>query len=510
MTLSETHHQPTNVNARPTTIPSARQAYLCLLAAALVNLFVNTRWNIALAVWIAGVLFLRFFRIQRLRGQKAWQSYLLLGLATGVSAGIGLYGIIPAVVFYPTIISVVLLSALSYLVDRWLYHRLPGFSSTLVFPLAATALEFANLASSPLGSWGASAYTQSGSLVLMQLVSLTGIWGIALLINWFASVVNWAWEAGFHWPTIRRGVLIYTSVLLAALVYGGARLAFAPLTSGTLRVAGIAHELDIQRAGALFSAEDRQAMQQFSQAQQERYFASSLNEAQAGAEVILWSESAVWVQEADEPALMERAAQFARQEQVYLAMSMITLYTDATRPAANKLVVIDPNGQTVMTHLKYGGNFLEGTEAGDGILRSFDTPAGKLSGVICWDADFIATLRQVGRSRTGLLLIPARDWREIDPMHSDMAVFRAIENGTSIFRLAEQGLSLGIDPYGRVIGRMDYFTASQRVLLAQMPTRSVFTLYPLIGDLFAWLSAAGTLLLLAWGIAQRWRKPKEK
>jgi hypothetical protein len=34
-------------------------------------------------------------------------------------------------------------------------------------------------------------------LPLLQLLSVTGLWGIVLLMSWFASLVSWAWELGF-------------------------------------------------------------------------------------------------------------------------------------------------------------------------------------------------------------------------------------------------------------------------------------------------------------------------
>ena len=38
--------------------------------------------------------------------------------------------------------------------------------------------------------------------------SVTGVFGIAFLIAWSASVVNWAWDHDFQWDAIRGGVLL--------------------------------------------------------------------------------------------------------------------------------------------------------------------------------------------------------------------------------------------------------------------------------------------------------------
>ena len=69
-----------------------------------------------------------------------------------------------------------------------------------------------------------------------------------------------------------------------------------------------------------------------------------------------------------------------------------------------------------------------------------------------------------------------------------MAAYRAIENGITIVRQADNGLSVVIDPYGRTVAAMDHFTEGERVLVAQVPVGRVATLYPYTPDLFAWLA----------------------
>ena len=100
-----------------------------------------------------------------------------------------------------------------------------------------------------------------------------------------------------------------------------------------------------------------------------------------------------------------------------------------------------------------------------------------------------------------LLLIGANDWQAINQIHAEMAIFRAIENGTAILRQASNGTSLAIDPYGRVTASLDHFTTSERVLIAQLPVHAhVPTIYRVIGDAFGWLTIGGFLLMLLWAI----------
>ncbi len=148
---------------------------------------------------------------------------------------------------------------------------------------------------------------------------------------------------------------------------------------------------------------------------------------------------------------------------------------------------------------------IEGVEPGDGVLRTVETPYGTLSGVICWDTDFPTVVSQAGRNGTDILLSPSLDFRSIDPMHAQMAVFRAIENGVSVVRQSDNALSIVADPYGRTLAAVDHFTASERVTVAQVPTQGVFTVYSVIGDLFGWLAVLGFVAIIVLTLVRRWR-----
>jgi apolipoprotein N-acyltransferase len=91
-------------------------------------------------------------------------------------------------------------------------------------------------------------------------------------------------------------------------------------------------------------------------------------------------------------------------------------------------------------------------------------------------------------------------------LHSGMATFRAVENGTSIFRQASQGVSLATDIYGRDINRVDSFQETKtgyfaNIQIVDVPTGHVRTLYPWFGDVLGkimLLGLAGQLVGMLW------------
>jgi apolipoprotein N-acyltransferase len=479
-----------------TSIQSDRWSYLWLAIGTLLGFF----WVIPLTIWLSPVFMLRFMRTQ-----KVWRGFILVWLASFVTIAITLRNMLPMplpVYLVTMAISSLTVGGLPYLADRLLAPRLRGFAATLVFPLAVTALDYIGAATNPMGSIGAQAYGQYGNLAFMQLLSITGMWGIVFLANWFGAIVNWAWERSFDWPKIRRGAALYASILLLVMLYGGARLAFAPAPTGTVRMHGIT-AVDMQQTlPELHQAagrDDWQVYRQMSAEIQDRYFEGTVREARAGAQLVHWPEMAVMVVKEDEAAFIARGQQIARDEGIYLAMAMAAVYEDG-RPGENKLIVVDPAGEIALEHHKYGNAAQEGFKPGDGLLHTVETPFGTLSGIICNDTDHQEVVTQAGRNGTDILLSPSLEWRGIDPMHAHMATYRAIENGVSIVRQADNGLSIVADPYGRTLAAMDHFSANDRVMVAQVPTRGVFTIYPIIGDLFGWLAVVGFVVVAVWAV----------
>ncbi len=198
----------------PTRI-SDRLSYLWLALGAALLLFSYGQWIIPLAAWLAPLFLLRFVRT------TAAALWTAAGLAreVGYRCQFAQQGIVifRTSGYYAIIVLMSLVTLLPYLADRLLTPRLQGFVATLVFPVTFTMFEYLS-SFSPFGTLNSIANTQYGNLPLLQLVSVTGIWGITFLITWFAAVGNWAWERGFAWPRVRGGTLLYATVLASGTI----------------------------------------------------------------------------------------------------------------------------------------------------------------------------------------------------------------------------------------------------------------------------------------------------
>ena len=244
--------------------------------------------------------------------------------------------------------------------------------------------------------------------------------------------------------------------------------------------------------------EDIDAIRGWASATDDDLLSRAEREMQAGAKIVFWGETNAPVLKQDEGAFVIRGGKLATKYHAYLGMALGVLNAGNTPPLENKLVLVQPNGQVAWEYNK--ARPVPGPEAalqvrGDGKLRALDTPYGRVSSIVCFDGDFPQLLAQAGALGADVVLDPSNDWRAIDPWHTQMASFRAIEQGFNLVRQTSQGLSAAFDYQGRRLAAMDHYRTTDYVMVSQVPTRGVRTVYSRLGDWFAWMCLAGLALL---------------
>ncbi len=328
------------------------------------------------------------------------------------------------------------------------------------------------------------------------------MWGIPFIVGWFASVVNYVWENGFQWTKINRGVLIFTGVLVLVFGFGFGRMALAAPVQHDVQIGGFSlPEEGVVSMIALWQGDEEAAFREAVREQNAQQLVHVRVLAQEGAEIVVLQEAAGMGFAEEVDVLLTNATGLAQEEGIYLVLPTVTLDPAGEKPFKNVVRIIDPNGDVVLEHYKYGGTQFGGSVTGSGELQTVETPYGKLSAVICWDTDFPATIRQAGEQDIDLLFIPANDWFAIRDIHAGMAVFRAVENGLPIFRQTGAGISVVTDAYGRAINRVDMFEEENKGLwggeqMVMTPVGSIDTLYPIIGEAFGLAMLVGFLGLL--------------
>jgi len=205
-----------------------------LIATALL-MFANGRFPIAVCAWL-GPLFMIHFT----RSGRGLVRLLIAYFGLSFAFGFQFYRMTPFRGIAYSIFSAALGLTLlfPYAADRYLARRWRGLPRSLVFPVALVTSEYL-VSFGPFGTWGSIAYSQYEDLVLLQLLSVTGLYGITFLVGWFAAVGASLWEAGFSFHNVQREAVAFALCLAGVLLYGGIRLAMFSPPSPTIRVASI-------------------------------------------------------------------------------------------------------------------------------------------------------------------------------------------------------------------------------------------------------------------------------
>lgn len=492
---------------------------LCLGLSLLLYFLSGGDTPLGLTVWLWPVFLLRFFR----ESKKPFLTYLIaipcMTMVSILSSGkMTPMPLVFTVIF--TLISLIV-SLVPYFIDALIYAKLKKFR-LLLFPVLAVSVEFLFSLFGGSGSWGVQAYGVR-SATLLQLASVTGMWGISFLIFWTASIINEVWEQRTTLYRALKPVIVYITVLIVVYGFGHWRIHHNRPAMNTIRISGITPAAEMQKSmqNTLFmliqnDAPSDSTLQQIRDSANQMFqnlIYRSIQAAKSGTEMVVWSEGAGFFFESDEEVYIRIAREAARNDQIYLGLAVAVMNDDFNKLRnqaepfiKNKLILITPEGDIAWSYSKailVPGMETALTIPGDGRMKSESTTWGYITGAICYEMDFPSAIRQAGKLEAALLLAPSNDWPEIKNTHALMARMRAIENGTALFRPTGGGISIAADPLGMIISRVDYFQSNSAPLMAVLPVYHLFTIYAITGDLFAWLNVVTAFILLTLGIFRR-------
>ena len=470
-------------------------SYIYLLIGFVFLFFSNGRWTLPLATLIAPIFLIRFLRFH-----KPLKGFVFLIFAGFISNIFIWKGQMPApgFVYYIMTFMMSLFTALVFLIDRIYSQRLKGIVSTLVLPSAFVLMDYISVSTNPGGTFGAFATTQS-SLPLLQLLSITGIWGITFTILWTASTINWLLDKSFKWEQVKTGLLIYSITFLTIIIFGQVRLSINN-DHNTVRIASI----NINKAEWENSNNGRD--DSTSEKVNNDFLAACDIAAASKAKIIFGPETIIHLHYDKENEFIERAKVIAKKNSIYLGLPMIVFpkaYPDVKW--MNKIVWISPTGQILFTYHKAKPTPGDGSY-GDGVIKYFDTPYGRISTAICFDMDFLSLINQTSNMNIDIMLVPGNDWKDISPYHTYAASFRAIEQGFNLVRSVSEGLSASFNYKGQVLSSQDFFNTDDTILYSDVPTKGHKTVYSILGDYFAWMCIAFLMIISTILIKQKFGK----
>jgi len=378
---------------------------------------------------------------------------------------------LPAAIFAPAV-----------LLFRWFILRGAPLQAAIAFPSFWVCAEFLNASTSIHSTAGNLAYSQMNFLPILQIASVTGIWGICFCLFLFSASLA-AIRVTPGRPREKWTLAVFCGVLLAAVLGFGFWRLHSSKPASTVTVALIAsdlpeNELPSDQEGAL------RLFRQYAA----RIDALAPRQVQA---IVIPEKVAVAL-----PAYIDQVdSLFSASAAHSGAVVVVGIVHRDSNGLWNEARIYFPDGSHPRTYEKhhmlppFESEFIIGTS-----LTVLSEPSGLWGVAICKDMDFPRLSREYGLQGSGLLLVPAWDFDADGWWHGRMAILRGVEDGFSIARAPRHGILTVTDDRGRVLAERATNSQPFPVLLAQVPVQHESTLYSRWGDWFPWF-ALGLLVV---------------
>lgn len=446
-------------------------------------------FSIEIMAWISSVPFLIYLSIT-----KGWKSrftfFLALVLAWSCVVAKIITDPIPWVMVFLYSIPISLFQLPGYLLwSKFKSHK----HALIVFPAVMVVMEWTLYTFTPIASWGIAAYTLHDNLPLIQAVSLFGLGGLSFLIYWVnASIADIIVKRKFSISTLQLPV----AVLLVLIVFGAVRYNLSKTKIiETITVAAVGTDSEVSGFPLPIPENDQ------------RIKTALLNRtriaAKGGAELITWNEGSTFIMPEDEAEWINSLQELAVELDITLVASYVMPISIEPFKYENKYQFINPSGNITHSYLKHEPVPGEPAVQGKAPLQVVKLQESYIGAAICYDYDYPYLAKGYGEIGADIVALPSSDWRGIDPVHTEMAMFRAVEQGHSILRSTRFGLSAAITPYGEMTSQMDSFNGNDKIMYAHLPTKGVTTLYSIIQDSFVYLCICFALIFMVVSIRSR-------
>ncbi len=439
-------------------------------------------WNVDLLGWVSMIPFLLFLNFT-----KGWRSRLVFTLFLIIAWSFIVLKIITEPVPYYLIPLYSIPIALIHLPGYLLYDKVKSHKlSVLVFPSVMIIMEWIQYTFTPFASWGIAAYTQVDSINMIQNVSLFGLAGLSFIIYWTNTALT-------NIILTKKSTYLncYMPILMIFLfaIFGSLRLDISrTIAKETIKVATAGTDSKI---GGLPLPEFESNIEVI-----EAIFQRTAKAANLGAKIIVWNEAAFYLTPETEMAWRDSISILAKEYEAGITASYVVPISESPFKYENKYVLFGPDGKMKIEYLKHepvpGEPAVKGAEE----IISTNLFGSEIGGAICYDYDFPYLAKKNMNANVDIVTLPSSDWRGIDPLHTKMACFRAIEQGHSIIRSTRFGLSAAINPYGEMIANLSSFDINDKILISDIPAKRIRTIYSIIGDSFVYFNIGFLLLYL--------------
>ncbi|MGH8092454.1 MAG: apolipoprotein N-acyltransferase [Chthoniobacterales bacterium] len=375
-----------------------------------------------------------------------------------------------------------LVFGLCVLFARSFLQRGSVFLGALAFPVSRVAYEYLVEIGSPNSTFGNLGYTQMDGLPIIQIASVTGIWGISFVVFLFAGTIA-ALLSGTGKPGQRGALAVMAGILLCALfLFGEWRLSSHPVAP-SVTVTLMAKDVPM----SIYLGSEEQALKLLGE------YADEVRRATpAETQVVVLPEKIARVSESNLSKVDALFASAAAARHVAIDLGVVRKTANG---AYNSARFYSSEGKLVANYDKHHLVRIEPEKPGDKRVV-LNQPSGRWGLQICKDMDFPQLSRQYANEDANLLLVPAWDFGVDRWLHSRMAVLRAVEDGFALARSARYGLLTLSDNRGRILAQAATAPGRFVVLTGRLNVEDARTFYTRTGDWFGWACVGALIILL--------------
>jgi apolipoprotein N-acyltransferase len=375
------------------------------------------------------------------------------------------------------------LFGLGVLFTRSFIRRGPLFVAALSFPVYWVTLEYLGAINSPHSTFGNLGYTQMDCLPIIQIASITGIWGISFIVFLFAGTLAVLLSAAGNPRNRLVLATVVAGILCGLLVFGEWRLRRNP---GDRFVTVTLIAKDVPMSAYLGSEE--QALELL------REYADEVRRVTPpGTDVVVLPEKIARVSEKTLPQVDALFSSAANATHSKIDLGLVRL-TSSGGFNSSRFYFADGTLENYDKHHLLPG--VEPEKPGDKRVI-LDQPSGRWGLQICKDMDFPKLSREYAGDGVNLLLVPAWDFNLDRWLHARMAVLRAVENGFGLARSARNGLLTLSDNRGRILEETVTLPDRFIAITGEINVGRDKTFYTRTGDWLAWACVTTLIVLLA-------------
>ncbi|MCD5390640.1 apolipoprotein N-acyltransferase [candidate division NPL-UPA2 bacterium] len=414
-------------------------------------------------------------------------------------------------------------------------HCFHSLRSLLVAPSLWVSLEFIRSHLFSGFPWGLIGYSQHLNLPLIQICSLTGVYGVSFLIVLVNVAIMECLSAisggklpgrftRFREDSLNRfrnlslkGLIIGCHLLVAFFLLGGSlfygkRVLREEMKGKSLKVAIVQGNIPQEEKWDYERLEDILAV----------YSKLTREASKEAPHLIVWPETALPGYLPEDRQLLDKISRLAQESNAYILLGAAHREYSRQQKCFNSAFLISPSGavETVYNkiHLVPFGEFVPlgrlfprwerailpggGFEPGKN-FTVFSLPQGRFGAPICFEAIFPHLVRNFVRRGANFIVNITNDaWfgRTAGPyQHLAMVSLRAVENRLPLVRAANTGISCFIDPFGhsQVLEVEGERIFVRGVLIKEIVIPEQETFYARRGDIFAYICLLLTLFILA-------------